>query len=231
MTTQQQRTRSAAPQRAAEPHRVERGLLGRCYKRLTARLLAMESAAYNTAVAGRKRALLGSLAGDVLEIGPGSGANIPFFEPGRVRWIGVEPNPYAHDDARARAEAAGLAIDLRVGTADRLPVADASLDAVVSTLVLCSVPDQDAALAEIRRALKPGGRFAFVEHVRDSHGGRRARLQRIARPVSRVLADGCHPDRETWRAIERAGFSRVELEHFEAPVALMAPHIAGVAIR
>jgi len=92
------------------------------------------------------------------------------------------------------------------------------------------VEDLGAALREIRRVLKPGGRFVFIEHVAAPAGSWRRRLQRWVRPVWRALGDGCHPDRETLQAIRAAGFARVEAEEFLAPVGLVAPHIAGFAV-
>ena len=126
---------------------------------------------------------------------------------------------------------AGVAFELRDGNAERLPVRDASADAVIATLVLCSVAEVGAALREIRRVLKPGGRFVFIEHVAAPAATWRRRLQRWVRPLWRVIADGCHPDRDTLSAIRAAGFARVEVEQFQAPAGLVAPHIAGIAVQ
>ncbi len=178
----------------------------------------------------RKRALFADLAGTVLEIGPGTGANLPAFPRG-IHWIGIEPNPFMQRHLRERASRLGLGVELHAGTAERLPVPDASVDAVVSTLVLCSVADPEAALGEIRRVLKPGGRFIFIEHVAAPRGSRLRRVQQAIRPVWRFAVDGCHPDRETWAAIEGAGFASVHLAHFHAPIAVVGPHIAGVATK
>ena len=122
-------------------------------------------------------------------------------------------------------------MELRTGSAERLDVEDATADAVVSTLVLCSVADLAAVLKEIRRVLKPGGRFVFIEHVAAPQGTWLRRAQRAFRPLSKTFADGCQPDRETWRAIEAAGFAQVDLEHFRAPAPIISPHIAGVAVK
>jgi SAM-dependent methyltransferase len=200
------------------------------YKRLHAWLLAKGSRRYDASVAPHKRRLLGELRGTVLEIGPGAGANVPFFAPG-VRWVGVEPNRWAHPYLAAEATRAGLAAELREGTAESIPAPDASVDAVVSTLVLCSVRDVPRALAEVRRVLRPGGRFVFVEHVAAPPGTGARRVQRLVRPLWSALADGCRPDQETERAIREGGFARVEVERFRAPLPVIAPHIAGVAER
>jgi SAM-dependent methyltransferase len=202
---------------------------GGLYKRIMAHFLAASSAAYDASLAARKQALFGGLTGDVLEIGPGGGPNLRFFSPA-VRWVGVEPNPYLHDYLRAEAARQGRQVDLRLGSVDALPAADTSLDAVVSTLVLCSVPDQHRALAEIRRVLKPGGRFVFIEHVAAPRGTTLRRWQNLVRPIWQALGDGCQPNRETWQAIADAGFARVHLDHFDTQLPLVKPHIAGYAV-
>ena len=128
-----------------------------------------------------------------------------------MRWIGVEPNPFFHDRLRARGERLGIDVDVRAATAEALPVADQSVDAVISSLVLCSVRDPEAALREVRRVLRPGGRFVFVEHVAAPHGtGCASRSAPCARSGG-ALSDGCHPDRDTGRLIEAAGFADVDL--------------------
>lgn len=202
----------------------------RWYKRLQARLLTTEYPPYANAVDRWKRALFGGLEGEIIEIGPGGGINLPFYR-SEVRWVGVEPNPYLHDAILERARELGRTADVRLGRAEALPFEDGSVDAVVSSLVLCSVSDLEGTLREIRRVLRPGGRFVFIEHVADPRGGGRARVQCLVRPLWNLLADGCNPDRRTWEAIRGAGFSAVELEHFEVPIPVVAPHIAGLAVR
>ena len=205
------------------PHR-------RLYKRLMAALLSQGSRAFASAIAPRKEALLRDLGGDVLEIGPGGGANFAYYSP-QMRWVGVEPNPYMHDYLRAAAAQYPFAIDIRLGSAEELPAADNSIDAVVSTHVLCSVPNQARALAEIQRVLKPGGRFIFIEHVAAPRGTRQRQLQDWVRPVWQALADGCHPNLETWQAINAAGFATLDYEHFAMGLPVIKPHIAGYVIK
>jgi SAM-dependent methyltransferase len=200
----------------------------RWYKRLLAWALSATNRRYDALVAEEKRALLAPLEGTVLEIGPGGGNNLAFLRRG-VHWIGVEPNPFFHDRLRARGERLGIDVDVRAATAEALPAADQSVDAVVSSLVLCSVHDPEAALREIRRVLRPGGRFVFVEHVAAPHGTGLRRVQRALAPAWGAFSDGCHPDRDIGRLIEAAGFSDVTLHDFRLPVPVMGPHIAGVA--
>ncbi|MEO7650963.1 MAG: methyltransferase domain-containing protein [Bryobacteraceae bacterium] len=182
-------------------------------------------------LAQRKTQLLQSIAGAVLEIGPGTGANFPYFDRHRVQWIGIEPNPFMHPRLREQAAGVGIEIELRSGTAENIPAPDGSVDAVVSTLVLCSVTDPDRVLSEVRRVLKPGGKFVFIEHVAAPGGTVERRLQRWVRPLWRQLGDGCHPDRETADAIERSGFQEVSIERFTVPFPVVGPHIAGVAVK
>lgn len=199
-------------------------------KRLHAWMLSKSSVRYEGAVSEHKRQLLGALAGDVLEIGPGGGTNLAFYS-AAVRWTGVEPNPYMHAYLKQKAEKLGRELSLRHGSAERLEVEDSTYDAVVSTLVLCSVTDPAMALSEILRVLKPGGRFVFVEHVAARHGTGTRRVQRWIRPVWRVLGDGCNPEQETWVSIERAGFEKVDFQHFRVPFPVIGPHIVGVATK
>ncbi|MBI3950725.1 MAG: class I SAM-dependent methyltransferase [Acidobacteria bacterium] len=199
-------------------------------KRFHAWLLAKGSAKYQRVVADRKRRLFADVRGDVLEIGPGTGVNLAYYQRD-IRWIGIEPNPFMHAYFKEEAQRLGLNVDLRLGAAERLEAEDHSVDVVVSTLVLCSVPDLAGALQEILRVLKPGGRFLFMEHVAAPRGTRLRRIQRCIQPVWKVLGDGCHPDRETWAAIENAGFESVKIEHFPVPFPIIGPHIMGEAIR
>lgn len=198
------------------------------HQRLYATLMARASPYYDHLVNERKERLFAPLTGVILEIGPGTGPNLKYFRPD-THWIGIEPNPAMHPYLQQEAEGLGRPIELRNLAGNRLPAADDSIDAVVSTLVLCTVPDPAVTVAEILRVLKPGGCFAFIEHVAaPRHTGLR-RLQRWVRPLWQRVTDGCHPDRETGRTIEQAGFSHVELERFSVPVSIVKPHIAGVA--
>ncbi|HEY1919716.1 MAG TPA: class I SAM-dependent methyltransferase [Streptosporangiaceae bacterium] len=163
--------------------------------------------------AGRPHAVLGTLTGRVLEIGAGSGANFGYFRPD-IHWLGLEPNPRLRRELAATAAAHGQHAPVLAAPAERIPLPDASVDAVAATLVLCSVADQDRTLAEVRRVLRPGGTFAFVEHVAAPAGTWSRRLQRCAAPFTRLFDHGCNPARETWRAIEAAGFGEVRASFY-----------------
>jgi ubiquinone/menaquinone biosynthesis C-methylase UbiE len=137
--------------------------------------------------------------------------------------VAVEPEPYLREKASERADARVTVLD---GTAEALPVENGSADAVVFSLVLCSVPSQAAALAEGRRILKPDGELRFYEHV-VSHKPARAAFQRaFTKTLWKRMAAGCHMDRDTGAAIADAGFEIVELDR--VPYQGLA-HILGVA--
>jgi len=202
-----------------------------CWQWAQALIQARLNGKYELSVAARKQSLFAGIRGDVLEIGPGTGVNLVYLPVG-IRWIGIEPNKFMHGYLKELGLKLGLSIEIRLGTAEQLPVADNSIDAVISTQVLCSVADPARVLSEIQRVLKPGGRFLFVEHVAAAPGTGLRRWQRLARPISALIGDGCHPDRETWTDIEQAGFALIQLEHFEIESAVLTkPHIAGVAMK
>jgi SAM-dependent methyltransferase len=204
--------------------------------RLFAWATARSGSRYEDALAGLKSSILGSLHGAVLEIGPGAGPNLRYYS-SDVHWLGVEPNPYMHaylNQAIVRLGRPDGHFQIEPGDAGgvRLPAAEASMDAVVSTLVLCSVPYPEATLQEILRVLKPGGRFVFIEHVAAEGGTRLRSFQDFLQPVWTFVGDGCHPNRETWSTISQAGFSQVDIQHFRHPNGGPAsPHISGTGVK
>jgi len=200
-------------------------------QRVFAWALARFNGGYERTVLQHKRRLFADLAGTVVEIGPGSGANLRFLRADKVRWIGVEPNPFMQEYLRKEAARLGVAIDFRPGTAEHLPLPDSSADVVISTLVLCSTADPQQALQEILRVLKPGGRLIFIEHVAAPAGTRLRKLQNLVTPVWKQLGDGCHPNRETWVQLERAGFAKLDYQRIGIPGFLVTPHILGEATK
>lgn len=200
-------------------------------QRVFAWALARFNGAYEKSVSQHKQRLFSDLAGTVVEIGPGTGANLLFLKPDKVRWIGVEPNPFMEEYLRKEATRLGIPVDFRIGTAEHLPLPDASADAAISTLVLCSTASQEQALKEVLRVLKPGGRLIFIEHVAAPRGTRLRTLQNLVTPLWKQLGDGCHPNRETWVQLERAGFADLTCERIEIPAFLVTPHIVGEATK
>src|ERR1051326_4972629 len=128
-------------------------------------MLARFNTRYEGFAAEYKRKLLSELKGTVVEIGPGTGANLKYLDRERVRWIGIEPNTFMDAYLHDEAQRLGIGIEIRTGTADPLPLENNSADAVISTLVLCCVPSQQQTLREVLRVLRPGGKLVFIEHV------------------------------------------------------------------
>jgi ubiquinone/menaquinone biosynthesis C-methylase UbiE len=181
----------------------------------------------------RDEALRG-LTGRVVEVGAGTGANFGHYPASVTEVVAVEPEPYLRDIAARAATTAPVPATVVDGVADRLPLDDASCDAGVASLVLCTVPDPAAALAELRRVIRPGGELRFFEHVRAESPGF-ARFQRIVDVAWPRLGGGCHTSRDTVAAIEGAGFDVETMRRFafrpSLVVAPVAPHVIGVARR
>jgi ubiquinone/menaquinone biosynthesis C-methylase UbiE len=203
---------------------VRHPLFARCYARV-GHLMDAE-------IGDHRRRLLAGLMGRVLEVGAGNGLNFPHYPATVTEVLAVEPEPYLRRLALAAASQAPVPIRVLAGTAEALPVPDATFDVVVASLVLCTVTDPDQALAEVRRVLGPGGTLRFYEHVQATDP-RLARWQdRLQRPWG-WLVGGCHPNRDTVAAITAAGLQVVQLDRFDlqAMPPLARPHVLGVAER
>ncbi|RBY87842.1 class I SAM-dependent methyltransferase [Blastococcus sp. TF02A-30] len=217
-------TGSGAAPRATVHHPV----FARCYARMAP---AME----RHGAAGHRERLLAGISGRVVEIGAGTGVNFGHYPLSVTEVLAVEPGPRLR--AAAERAAAGAAVPVVVvdATAEHVPAADGAFDAAVVSLVLCSVPDQAAALRELRRVLRLGGRLHFWEHVR-ADGGALARVQDVLdRTVWPTVGGGCHVGRDTAAAIAAAGFRVERLERFRFPDGRVpmptAPQVLGVAVR
>ena len=160
----------------------------------------------------RRAALVPRAKGKVLEVGVGSGLNIPYYSAAVERLYGVDPSVQLLAMARRNVENASLPAELVCQTAERLPFGDASFDSVVMTWTLCSIPGASGALCEIKRVLKPGGELLFIEHGL-SPEPRVAAWQRRLTPFWRPLAGGCHLDRPIEALVRSAGFTVVELKN------------------
>jgi ubiquinone/menaquinone biosynthesis C-methylase UbiE len=180
----------------------------------------------------QKEAVFRDLPHTVVELGPGVGANLRYLSPG-TRLIAVEPNPAMHHGLRARAARAQVELELHAVVAERLDLPDASVDAVLSSLVLCTVTDPAAVLAEVRRVLRPGGRYLFVEHVAAPEGTALRRLQRAVRRPWSWTFEGCSCERDLRAVIEAAGFAETAVTDHRVPGPFLpvSTQISGGAIR
>jgi ubiquinone/menaquinone biosynthesis C-methylase UbiE len=197
-----------------------------------ARVYARVGHLMDAEIGDHRRRLLAGLTGRVLEVGAGNGLNFPHYPATVTEVLAIEPEPYLRHLALTTARQTPVPIRVVDGTAEALPAPDATVDAVVASLVLCTVTGPDQALAETRRVLRPGGRLRFYEHVRATDP-RLARWQdRLERPWG-WLVGGCHPNRDTVAAITAAGLQVVRLDRFDlkAMPALARPHVLGVAER
>ncbi|MDH1519426.1 class I SAM-dependent methyltransferase [Acinetobacter johnsonii] len=164
---------------------------------------------------GKRRELLLPIQGEVLEIGFGTGLNLPFYQ--NVDTVfALEPSPEIYHLALDRVQAAAFEVHHVQARAEKLPFADHSLEHVVSTWTLCSIAELELALAEILRVLKPGGTLHVVEHVLNTNNLYIQRLQHLLTPVQKRLADGCHLNRNIEQALKAAGFNLIEQHYFYA---------------
>jgi ubiquinone/menaquinone biosynthesis C-methylase UbiE len=201
------------------------------FARVQARLAA--NANRKGAIEHRRRMLAG-LSGRVVEVGPGSGVNFPYYPPTVTEVLAVEPEPHMRMLATEAARGGPVPIRVVDGTAERLPAPDASMDAGVAAGLLCSVRDPAAALVELARVIRPGGELRFNEHVR-AEGPALARAQDLGDHLWSRLFGGCHPNRATEAEIRRAGFAIETVDRFDfRPTVvdvLVAPRIVGSARR
>jgi ubiquinone/menaquinone biosynthesis C-methylase UbiE len=190
----------------------------------------MTRSAEKAGLGAHREALIGTASGDVLEIGGGTGANLPFYGEGvRTLTITEPEKPMIRRLERRITELAPQAKFLRAPAED-LPFQDESFDVAVSTLVLCTVDDQPRALRELRRVLRPGGRLLFIEHVR-ADDPKLARLQDRMQPLNVRFAHGCHCNRSTLENIREAGFDVAQVDHdtLEHVPPFIRPLVVGVA--
>jgi SAM-dependent methyltransferase len=196
------------------------------------------SALYDRILAGtedaglrdRRREVLSAARGRTIDIGAGTGANLGLFPESLGQVVMAEPDPHMAKRLRHKLVESGAQIELVEAGADALPFADNSFDTAVFTLVLCTVPDPKAALAEAARILKPGGRLLFVEHVRAEDPGLSRWQDRLEGPW-KFFADGCRCNRDTVASIEASPLTVEQVEHGELPKSppLVRPLVWGRA--
>jgi len=177
-----------------------------------------------------KRRVFAGLPRTVVELGPGVGANLRYLQPGSAL-VAVEPNPPMHRWLRAAAERHGVHLDLRDRLAEDTGLPDRSADCVISSLVLCTVADPAAVLSGVRRILRPGGTYRFVEHVAAPAGTPTRALQRALRRPWAWTFEGCSCERDLAGVLGAAGFARVDVEPYRlhTPFLTFNTQIAGVA--
>ena len=166
-----------------------------------------------------RREALAPASGRVLEIGFGTGINLEFYPPRIREVVAVDDNPGVAPRAVPRIRASGIDVEHHPLSAESLPFDSSSFDTVVSTFTLCSIPDLQAALGEVRRVLKPGGEFLFLEHGLSPDPGV-ARWQRRLNPAWQVVGDGCHLDRDATAEVGRAGLEVERVRNFYLPKSL-----------
>lgn len=175
-----------------------------------------------------RRIMVPEAEGTVLEVGLGSGTNLPYYDAGRVsRVIGVEPSPGMRVKAQRAIERQDIPVELLDAPGEALPVESRSVDTVLLTFTLCTIPDWQAALSEMRRVLKPGGRLVFLEHGLAPDDGV-ARWQRRVEPLWKRIGGGCHLTRPIDRLIGESGF---RIDRLEAAYTPKTPRISGYVYR
>jgi ubiquinone/menaquinone biosynthesis C-methylase UbiE len=178
-----------------------------------------------------RRPSLEGLGGTVVELGFGSGPNVPLYPETVDRVLAVEPSHVARRRAAQRIAESRVPVEFVGLDGERLPIADESADAVLSTWTLCTIPDVAAALAEARRVLRPGGRLFFLEHGLSDDPAVARRQHRLT-PLQRRIAGGCHLDRDIAALVRDAGFTTEKLRTFtiQGPKAMSFMY-SGVAVK
>ncbi|MGH2684316.1 MAG: class I SAM-dependent methyltransferase [Actinomycetota bacterium] len=197
----------------------EHPIFARCYDWLARKMAPIEEE--------YRRELVSGLRGRVLEVGAGTGLNFKLYPP-EADVVALEPEPNMARTAMGRRADAPSPVRLVRGAAERLPFRDQAFDAVVVSLVLCSVRSAERAASEIRRVLRPDGELRIFEHVRSTDPGH-ARWQDRLTPIWGVFSGGCHPNRDAAATLQASGFD-VDVRRIPiGPASPARPHILGVA--
>lgn len=169
----------------------------------------------------------------ILEVGAGTGSNLKYFRPG-TRVLAIEPSGAMQERLMAQAAKYGVDLELLPTGIEEAPLAANSIDFVVTTLVLCTVPDLDAAVRKIHEVLRPGGRYVFLEHVAAAPGTFLRSVQDTLHDPWHYMFEGCHTNRDIAAAIRYAGFIQVEIREFDLKMPDLVPikpQIMGSAVK
>ena len=177
-------------------------------------------------IAQYRQQLLADVEGEVLEIGFGTGLNLPYYPEKIDKITTVDPNPGMKKLAEKRIKQSSITVDYRVLNGENLPMKDASFDCIVSTWTLCSIPQVNLAIAEIYRVLKPGGKFLFIEHGLSNEANIQVWQNRLT-PIQKVIADGCHLNRNIEHLVKQK-FTNIKIDNFYAP---NSPKVHGYMYR
>ena len=180
----------------------------------------------------RKRAVFRDLPAQVVEIGPGPGANLRYY-PSGTQLLAIEPNPAMYSRLLANAARLGIKLEIRGIRGEELDLASGSVDVVVGTLVLCTVGDPERVVSEVYRILRPGGRYIFLEHIAAPEGTRLSTFQNLLHKPWHWLSEGCNLNRNTHSILWSAGFSSLDMDCFmlEPGFVPVTPHIFGMAVK
>jgi len=201
-------------------------------ERLDACLLRLLEGLMHRAYGTKKKDLFRHLPARIVEIGPGTGANLRYYPPG-ASIIAVEPNRAMHPHLQARAGQTGIEIEIKPMGGERLDLPANSVDAVVGTFVLCTVDNPLEVLTNVHRILRPSGRYLFLEHVAAPDGSCLNHLQNLLNNPWKRIFQGCNLTRDTSSTLRKAGFSSLQMDCFvlKPAMAPIAPHIFGLAIK
>jgi ubiquinone/menaquinone biosynthesis C-methylase UbiE len=212
------------------------GAMGKAYDATWGRLFASLydralKASEENGLGDLRRALLADARGRVVEIGAGTGVNLDLYGDGIDDLTLVEPDPHMGAKLRERLRGREDRAHLVAAPAEALPFPDDTFDTAVATLVLCTVPDPTAAIGELSRVLKPGGRLLFMEHVRSDDPGSARWQDRLEKPW-RFMADGCYCNRDTEANLRASSFTVESVDHgtFPKSVPIVRPLISGTAV-
>ena len=204
----------------------------RIRSKIEARLLDAAADDVHAAYGERKAAAISAMSGTVVELGPGTGVNMRYYEPG-THVIAIEPNPVMHESLQRRADEHDVDLEIRTLRGESIDVDDGVAGGVVGTLVLCGVDDPAAVIAEAHRVLADGGTYFFIEHVRAPEGTRTRTAQRALLRPHRWMFNGCEVDRDTESTLRAGPFRHVEIESVDRGRAALwvRSQIVGTAVK